>query len=200
MLKKINKLCLILSVISLIWPLTIQAALIPPSSASLSTATTLTINPGDKWVALPPYNTLWPLWSPPLSPVSSLTGLPAPIVTSLRPTTVLPVQPGLTWDPSVGYPWLLYNTPLGLAYYDPLRGVNLWPHPLLINTITGTPITLTLPLGYQTLPPTSSLWLYSNVPAANQSYIAAYSTFTPVNTVAAPPSLTSLLTPLQLLL
>ncbi len=200
MLKKICKLCLVLSVISSVCPFIINAALIPPASTTVSTTTLPTINPGDKWVALPPYNTLWPLWSPPLSPVSSITGLPTPIVTSIWPTTILPVQPGLTWDPSVGYPWLLYNTPLGLAYYDPFRGVNLWPHPLLINSITGAPITLTLPVGYQILPPTASLWLYSNVPVANQNYITSYSTFIPINTVAAPPSLTSLLTPLQLLL
>ncbi|MCL6584356.1 MAG: hypothetical protein K6U11_12050 [bacterium] len=178
------------------YALDIQAV---PITTTTTTALT-TISPGDTWVALPPYNTLWPLWSPPLSPVSSLTGLPQPIVTSLTPATVLPVQPGLTWDPSLGYPWLLYNTPLGLAYFDPLAGVNLWPPRILINTITGTPITLTLPAGYTTLPPTSSLWLFSNVPAANQSFIASYYRFVPINTVATPPSLTSLLTAIQLLI
>ena len=35
------------------------------------------------WWPLPPYNTLWPLWSPELSPVSPITGLPSPIVNSL---------------------------------------------------------------------------------------------------------------------
>jgi hypothetical protein len=71
------------------------------------------------WTALPPYNTLWPLWSPLLSPTNATTGLPTPLVTSLTPRTVLPVQPGLTWHPSLRNPWLLYNTPLGMAYYDP---------------------------------------------------------------------------------
>jgi hypothetical protein len=201
MLRKICNVCLVLSIIMLVCPISINAALIPPAPVfSTTTTATTIISPTDKWVALPPYNTLWPLWAAPLSPISSITGLPAPIVTSIGPTTILPVQPGLTWDPSLGYPWLLYNTPSGLAYYDPLHGVNLWPPALLTSIITGAPITLTLPVGYQTLPPTSSLWLYSNVPIANQSYISSYSTFTPINTVAAPPSLTSLLTPLQLLL
>ncbi|MEW6382128.1 MAG: hypothetical protein AB1611_21340, partial [bacterium] len=55
------------------------------------------------WINLPPYNTLWPLWSPPLSPTNPLTGLPTPIVSNLKPSTVLPVQPGLTWDPRKTY-------------------------------------------------------------------------------------------------
>jgi hypothetical protein len=68
------------------------------------------------WAAIPPYNTLWPLWSPVLSTVSPKTGIGTPIVTSLTTKTTLPVQPGLTWDPSFGYPWLLYNSTIGLAY------------------------------------------------------------------------------------
>ncbi|MEW6382003.1 MAG: hypothetical protein AB1611_20700 [bacterium] len=197
---KIGKVCFVFSFVAFFLCLVCSPIThAVPLTATTATAFT-TISPGDTWVALPPYNTLWPLWSPPLSPVSSLTGLPTPIVTSLTPATVLPVQPGLTWDPALGYPWLLYNTPSGMAYYDPLAGVNLWPPKILVNTITGIPITLTLPIGYATLPPTSSLWLFSTVPAANQSYIASYYQFVPAGTVAAPPALTSLLTALQLLL
>ena len=106
----------------------------------------------DSWAAMPPYNTLWPLWSSILSPVDSASGFPTPIVTSLVPETVLPLQPGLTWDPSMRYPLMLYNTPLGLAYYDQYTGVNLWPPPSLINIITGLPIELSLPVDYATLP------------------------------------------------
>ena len=64
-----------------------------------------------QWTALPPYNTLWPLWSPALSPLDPDTNLLTPIVTNLSPSTFLPVQPGLTWDPDLPYPFLLYNSP-----------------------------------------------------------------------------------------
>ncbi len=105
------------------------------------------------WMALPPYNTLWPLWSPALSPVDAVTGLPTPVVASLTPSTVLPVQPGLTWDPSAANPWLLYNTPLGMVHYDPIGGINLWPPSYLLDT-AGAPLPLNLPLVYDLLPPT----------------------------------------------
>jgi len=153
------------------------------------------------WAAMPPYNTLWPLWSSALSPVNPATGLPTPIVTNLSPSTVLPVQPGLTWHPSLGHPWMLYNTPLGLAYYDPYQGIHLWPPSILENSITGLPITITLPAGYQYLPPTPAWWLLANVPAANWEYITVYPSFS-TSTLPAPvaPALSSLLTPSALLL
>jgi hypothetical protein len=122
------------------------------------------------WLAMPPYNTLWPLWSPALSPIDSATGLPVPIVNELLPSTVLPVQPGLTWDPSAANPWLLYNTPLGMAYYDPTDGVNLWP-PSYLRDSLGAPLPLGLPLDYGLLPPTPSSWITATVPQAN---LAAY--------------------------
>jgi len=130
----------------------------------------------DSWAAMPPYNTLWPLWSSVLSPVDALSGLPTPLITSLVPETVLPIQPGLTWDPAMRYPWMLYNTPLGMAYYDTFTGVNLWPPPSLTNIITGLPIELSLPLGYATLPgpPFFLTFLQSDVPAANSSYQTYY--------------------------
>ncbi|MCL6583703.1 MAG: hypothetical protein K6U11_08695 [bacterium] len=123
------------------------------------------------WMALPPYNTLWPLWSPTLSPVNPATGLPTPVVSSLTPSTVLPVQPGLTWDPAAANPWLLYNTPLGMAYYDPVSGVNLWPPSYLLDA-AGLPLPLALPVGYGSLPPTSSSWLASTTPVANAAILA----------------------------
>ena len=122
------------------------------------------------WTALPPYNTLWPLWSPALSPINAITGLPTPVVSNLARTTVLPVQPGLTWDPSRTNPWLLYNTPFGLCYYDPLIGVGSWPPAGFINPATKAPVPLTLPAGYSALAPTDPAWLQTNVPLANQLY------------------------------
>jgi hypothetical protein len=148
------------------------------------------------WAALPPYNTLWPLWSPALSPVNSSTGLPTPLVSSLTPSTVLPVQPGLTWHPSLAYPWLLYNTPLGMAYYDPYTGIDLWPADILFNTITHLPINITLPAAYGSLPATPAWWLVQQVPAANWEYLTVYPTYGGV----IPPTLSSLLTPTDLLL
>ncbi|MCL6583572.1 MAG: hypothetical protein K6U11_08025 [bacterium] len=126
---------------------------------------------GANWAALPPYNTLWPLWSPALSPINPATGLPTPIVSNLAPSTVLPVQPGLTWDPAKLYPWLLYNTPLGMAYYDPLFGINLWPP----SYLTLGPISL--PPNYANLPPTSTIWLNTYVPIANALYLKSLPKF-----------------------
>jgi len=154
------------------------------------------------WVELPPYNTLWPLWSPTLSPVDAVTGLPTPIVTALAPDTILPEMPGLTWDPSMPYPWLLYNTLSGMAYFDPLAGINLWPAPSLLDD-AGLPAPIPLPIGYADLPPTDASWLATNVPLANNSLVLAYRSFSPVLAgpawFTAPPPLTSLLTPLDIL-
>jgi len=128
------------------------------------------------WINLPPYNTLWPLWSPPLSPINPLSGLPTPIVSNLNPSTVLPVQPGLTWDPNLEYPWLLYNTPIGMAYYDPYYGVNSWPPKYLQDPVTNapSPIDLSLLLGWSLFAPTSTSWLAGNLPVANNTFINAY--------------------------
>jgi hypothetical protein len=183
-------------------------------SASMAQAVVTTTK---NWINLPPYNTLWPLWSPPLSPVNPLSGLPTPIVSNLKPSTVLPVQPGLTWDPRKTYPWLLYNTPLGMAYYDPLYGINTWPPAYLKNSITGlpAPIDLSLIIGWSTLAPTTQAWLTNNVPVANNAFIAAYPAYAVAyeilqgGTLASypifaallnpPPPLQSLLTPALLL-
>ena len=131
------------------------------------------------WAAMPPYNTLWPLWSPTLSPVNPITGIPAPIVNSLYNNTVLPIQPGLTLDPRQANPYLLYNTPLGMAYFDPIWGVNLWPPKNLLDPILGTPLPINLSLikGWSTLAPTSTTWLLGNVPIGNNAYYNAYTTF-----------------------
>ncbi|MEW6379849.1 MAG: hypothetical protein AB1611_09600 [bacterium] len=153
------------------------------------------------WKALPPYNTLWPLWTAALSPKNPVTGVPTPIVTNLKPTTVLPAQPGLTWDPSWLYPFLLYNTPVGMAYYDPLLGVKTWPPKYLVNATTGLPQPITLPVGYQYLTPTSAAWLSNNVPVANLTYLSTYPTFAlAANPITLPPALATALPGLSSLL
>ena len=128
------------------------------------------------WQVLPPYNTLWPLWSPPLSPINPLSGLPTPIVSNLKPSTVLPVQPGLTWDPNLEYPWLLYNTPFGLAYYDPYSGVDTWPPNYLRDDFLGVPLPINLkPFSqFWLLSPIATTWINATLPIANNAYIAAY--------------------------
>ena len=128
------------------------------------------ISHAQNWAALPPYNTLWPLWSPTWAPVNAATGLPVPVVDSLFPNTVLPVQPGLTWDPAAANPWLLYNTPLGMAYYDPIGGVNMWPPSYLLDD-AGAAAPLSLPPDFAFLPAPQPSWISATVPTAN---IAAY--------------------------
>jgi hypothetical protein len=57
---------------------------------------------------LPPYNIMWPLWSPARSTVHSITGLPTPFAGSFNSLTVLAVQPVIAWDPAIRYPYLLF--------------------------------------------------------------------------------------------
>ncbi len=114
------------------------------------------------WAALPPYNVMWPLWSPVLSPPDPITGLPTPLVPQLTRMTVLPLQPGLAWDPcqpaGTGWPWLLYNTPIafggGLLYWDLYYGMNPWPPSYMLDPVTGAPAPITLPLGWSVYLPT----------------------------------------------
>ena len=110
------------------------------------------------WSAIPPYNLLWPLWSSVLSPVDSVTGLATPLLTELTNNTILPVQPGLVWDPAQQFPWLLYNIPSvlggGITYFDPFFGLNPWPPSYLTDPLAGAPVPITLPLDYGLLPPT----------------------------------------------
>lgn len=134
------------------------------------------------WINLPPYNTLWPLWSSVLSPLNAL-GIPTPLVTSLTPDTILPVQPGLTWDPNLDYPWLLYNTPLGMTYYDPLFGIDLWPPAYLLDPFgVPLPIDLSLIKDWSLLKPTSTSWLAATLPVANNAYYSSYPQFAPLLT------------------
>lgn len=138
------------------------------------------------WTALPPYNVLWPLWSPALSPLDPVTGAPTPLVTTLNKNTFLPVQPALVWDPALPYFYLLYNyiptygDPV-LKYFDPLEGFvsaftsfKTWPPTYMqtaVTTATGTsivPAPIPLPLGYQTLYTFDpAAWLNFWVPLVN---------------------------------
>ncbi|MGA1868842.1 MAG: hypothetical protein ACMUJM_09875 [bacterium] len=127
----------------------------------------------NNWTAMPPYNTLWPLWSPALSPYDAVTGIRTPIVTSLEATVELPVEPAITWDPSLAYPWLLYNTPVGMAYFDPLYGINFWPPASLLDD-AGLPLPLVLPDLYSALAPTDTTWLQQNVLFANSYFLQVY--------------------------
>ncbi|MGA1844898.1 MAG: hypothetical protein ACMUIS_10095 [bacterium] len=115
--------------------------------------------------------------------MSSKTGIPTPIVTSLTPKTILPVQPALTWDPSIGYPWLLYNGTFGLAYWDQILGFHPWPPEHLFNPVTNQPIPLALSGNWQFLDPTPFLWGLRWVPFANAAYINYPFAVSPIGTL-----------------
>lgn len=130
------------------------------------------------WQAMPPYNLLWPLWSPVYSPVDSVTGLNTPLVNELSNDTVLPVEPAMVWDPAREYPFLLYNLPAslgsGLMYFTPFYGLNFWPPTYLIDPVTNSPLPITLPFGYESIPPTDILSIKTFYNAANTSYAIVY--------------------------
>ena len=133
------------------------------------------------WVAMPPYNLLWPLWSQVYSPTNPATGLPTPLLNEITSTTVLPVQPVYLFNPNgfefpMGYiqPWLLYNSPSGVVYYDTFFGINPFPPPDLLDPTTGLPSPIALPLNYTNLAiPSLGLALYT-FELANLSYQIAY--------------------------
>ncbi|MGA1843680.1 MAG: hypothetical protein ACMUIS_03850 [bacterium] len=119
------------------------------------------------WVAMPPYNVLWPLYTPFYSPPDPITGVPTPLVTQLTSSTVLPVQPVMAWDPTLpklGWamlgtipPWLLYNGPTGLVFFDTLYGINPWPPASYLDSVTGVPAPITLLPGYSLLSTASAV-------------------------------------------
>jgi hypothetical protein len=164
-----------------LWILSVIAFIIALILCYKSSAT------AQNWIALPPFNTLWPLWSPTLSPVDPVTGAPTPIVSELSPDTVLPVVPGITWDPALTIPYLLFNGPEGLVYWsDHWTPIQSWPPSYIQATfnIAGTiytlpPTPLVLPSGYADLPPTSPLWLLENVPLIYNRYFYTYPIFIP---------------------
>ncbi len=132
------------------------------------------------WTNLPPYNLLWPLWSPALSPLDPVTKLPTPIVSTLGRNTILPIQPALAWD-NVAFPkgpvWLMYNVPpafgSGLLYWTSLYGLNPFP-PSYLLTPGGFPIPNTLAAGFTYLLPTKTKHFASWVQVANLIYSSIY--------------------------
>ena len=131
------------------------------------------------WAAIPPYNLLWPLWSPALSPPNPITGVPTPLLSSISPDTFLPVEPVMLWDPVIrGYPYLLYNIPQplggGIVFFDQYYGLNPWPPPYLVDSITGFPSPITLPTGFAALSPTPLDPFADYVALANLYFLAEY--------------------------
>lgn len=135
------------------------------------------------WTNLPPYNILWPLWSPTLSPPDPITGVPTPLITELSSSTILPVQPVLGMNPytiesPMGdlFPYLFYNSPGGVVFFDLFYGLNPWPPPNFLDA-AGAPVPLALPIGWSYLAvPTWRLSVEYQyfVDLANLSYLIAY--------------------------
>ena len=153
------------------------------------------------WYALPPYNLLWPLWSPPL--VTDFNWDPlvllgtTPIITELTRNTVLPVQPAIIWDPVLnpkGPIWFLYNIPPafggGLTFFEDLYGFMPFPPSYLLDSATGVPAPIPLPLGFSTLLPTGLKHLAPTIDLANLTYSFLYG--------LTPADFSALLTPAQL--
>lgn len=133
------------------------------------------------WKIMPPYNLLWPLWSSVYSPPDPLTGVPTPLLNEVTSNTLLPVQPIYLFNPNgyefpMGYiqPWLLYNSPAGVVYFDVVYGINPFPPSELLDPVSGLPAPIALPLNWSTLviPPLSlALYLFE---LGNLSYMIAY--------------------------
>ena len=131
------------------------------------------------WVATPPYNLLWPLWSPVLSPTNSVTGLPTPLLSSVTRNTFLPVEPIMLWDPVLRtFPYLLYNIPQplggGMVFFDQYFGLNPWSPSYLLDPATGLPNPIALPAGFSLLSPIALDPLKDFVAIGNLYYLAQY--------------------------
>ena len=136
------------------------------------------------WSLMPPYNVLWPLWSPPL--VTDFNWDPlvftgtTPIITELTKTTILPVQPALAWDPCQPLPWALFNAPPlfggGLVFFDEIYGLHPWPPPYLQDPITGAPAPITWsPLAtWGLIAPTDVGHIEYLIPLANITFALTY--------------------------
>jgi hypothetical protein len=131
------------------------------------------------WVPMPPYNLLWPLWSPVLSPANPVTGIPTPLLSSLTSNTFLPVEPVMLWDPVLrDFPYMLYNIPQplggGMVFFDQYYGLNPWPPPYLTDSVTGLPSPIALPTGFGALSPTLLDPFADYVGLANLYFLAQY--------------------------
>lgn len=139
------------------------------------------------WQAIPPYNILWPLWSPTLSPVDPVTGIPTPILSQLTSNTVLPVQPVMGWNPNsfewpmaITMPWFFFNGPTGLTYFDVLYGLNPWPPPSFLDP-AGAPIPITLAPDYTFSPLPDLKETQYIFELANLYYLTVYGTMLGIN-------------------
>ncbi|MGA1869685.1 MAG: hypothetical protein ACMUJM_14205 [bacterium] len=128
------------------------------------------------WQIMPPYNVLWPLYLPGISPTNPATGLPTPLVGALTKDTILPVQPCLIWEPSQTALWALYNTPAtiggGLLYFDSAYGLNSWPPPYLQDPVTGVPNPVTFLGTWSLLKPIDPAPFF--IATANSTYALTY--------------------------
>lgn len=131
------------------------------------------------WTPIPPYNLLWPLWSPVLSPPDPFTGEPTPILSSVTRNTFLPLAPILLWDPVIrDFPYMLYNIPQplggGMVFFDKYYGLNPFPPSYLIDPLTNLPAPIDLPVGFGALSPTLLDPFADYVTIANLYYLAEY--------------------------
>jgi hypothetical protein len=131
------------------------------------------------WVPLPPYNLLWPLWSPALSPPDPVTGVPTPILGAVTTDTFLPQEPILLWDPALrGFPYMLYNIPEplggGVIFFDLYFGLNKWPPSYLIDPITLFPAPISLPSGFAMYPPPPPDPFQDFISWGNQYFLAQF--------------------------
>ena len=131
------------------------------------------------WVSMAPYNLLWPVWTPVLSPLNPLTGLRVPLVSEVRYNTILSKQPAMLWDPSKESVYFIYNIPQDLgggliAYMGSEQGLQPWPPSYLINFKTGEPAPLELPRNYESLHLPDTQTQKEFIIAGNYAYLEKY--------------------------
>ena len=82
---------------------------------------------------------------------------------------------------------------MGVVYYDPLFGIDLWPPEYLLDALgQPQPINLSLIKGWSTLAPTKTSWLSATIPVANNAYYTSYPQFAPLLSPASVLGLTAL--------
>lgn len=96
--------------------------------------------------------------------------IPTPLVESLGNDVILPVEPILVWNPNLDYPWFLFNSSIGLMYYDPESGIHNWPPNELLDPVFGTPRPIELPKAWSLLAPTPATYLQTHLSLAQLSY------------------------------
>ncbi|MGA1823239.1 MAG: hypothetical protein ACMUIP_01155 [bacterium] len=132
------------------------------------------------WQSIPPYNLLWPLWSPTQSPINPVTGVATPILSEITSSTIFPMQPIMAWNPnsfewpmSITMPWFFYNSPTGPIFFDAFYGLNAWPPPSFLDS-AGAPVPITLAAGYSFSPLPLLKETQYIFELSNLTYLAAY--------------------------